>query len=405
VTGAVAFALAYVVSYVFRSANAVISPELTRDLALDPASLGLLTSMYFLAFGVMQIPAGMLLDRYGPRRVEPILLAVAAAGALGFAAAGSLTHLALARAAIGAGVSVCLMAPLKAIAVWQPPERHATFAGWLMVAGGLGAISASAPLEFALRFASWRTLFVAFGIATLLIAVMMAWRVPDLPPRAQAGGFAAQWAGVRAVFRNPRFWWIAPMGVFGTGSFMAIQGLWAVPWLMQVDGFTRAQAARVLLAMAVVMILGYAFIALFARRLALQGVHSRHLFGAGFALNGLALAAITLNVPGTYLWWPLYSLGSAVNVLAFTVLNEGFARDLAARANTALNLMMFAGSFVLQWGIGIVAERASDALHVDGAGGLRAAFALALAANALAYAWFARGWRRHAAIHAVPAGA
>jgi hypothetical protein len=297
------------------------------------------------------------------------------------------------------------MAPLKAIAVWQPPERHATFAGWLMMAGGLGAIGASVPLELALRFASWRALFVAFGVATFVIAVVMAWRVPDLPPRAQQGGFAAQWAGVRAVFRNPRFWWIAPLGVFATGSFMAIQGLWAVPWLMQVDGFTRAEAARVLLVMAVVILIGYGFIAVFARRLALQGVHSHHLFGAGFALNGLAFAAITLDAPGAYVWWPLYGLGTAVNILAFSVLNEGFARDLAARANTALNLMMFAGSFVLQWGIGIVAEAATAALHVDASDGLRAAFALALAADALAYAWFARGWRRHAALQAVPAGA
>jgi hypothetical protein len=234
---------------------------------------------------------------------------------------------------------------------------------------------------------------------------VLAWRVPDLPPRAQPGGLAAQWAGVRAVYRNPRFWWIAPLGGLGMGSFMAIQGLWAVPWLMQVDGLTRAEAARYLLTMGVVILAGYAFIALFARRLAQQGVESRHLFGIGFALNAVALCAIALRLPGSFLWWPLYALGAAANILAFTVLNEGFGRDVAARANTALNLMMIGGSFVVQWGIGVVAEAAAASAGLDAAGGLRAAFALVLVADVLGFAWFARGWHRHAAVEAVPARA
>ena len=174
---------------------------------------------------------------------------------------------------------------------------------------------------------------------------------------------------------------------------------------MQVDGLARAQAARYLLAMGVVMLVGYAFIGLFARRLARQGIQSRHLFGIGFAVNAFALGAISLRVPGSVVWWPLYGLGAAVNVLAFTVLNEGFGKDLAARANTALNLMMFAGSFTVQWGIGIVAEWAALAMGLDAAGGLRVAFGFVAAVDLIAFAWFARGWRRHAAVAALPAGA
>ncbi len=113
-----AFAAGYLLSYLYRTVNAIISPELVRDLALNPSSLGLLTSAYFLAFAAMQLPVGILLDRYGPRRVEPVLLAIAATGAALFALADSLGGLALARAVIGAGVAACLMAPLKAIAAW-----------------------------------------------------------------------------------------------------------------------------------------------------------------------------------------------------------------------------------------------------------------------------------------------
>ena len=135
-----AFAAGYLLSYFYRNVNAVISPELTRELALSPGALGLLTAVYFVAFAAMQIPAGMLLDRYGPRRVEPALLMISASGALVFAFAESEGGLLVARALIGLGVATCLMAPLKAIATWAPRERHASLSGWMMVAGSTGAL-------------------------------------------------------------------------------------------------------------------------------------------------------------------------------------------------------------------------------------------------------------------------
>ena len=390
------FAAGYLLSYLFRTVNAVISPELVRDLTLHPSSLGLLTSAYFLAFGAAQIPVGMLLDRFGPRRVEPVLLSIAATGALLFANADSLPALAFARAVIGLGVCACLMAPLKALAAWYPPERLGSLAGWIMVAGGLGALAASTPLELALRVTGWRNIFVALAVTTFAVALFIAWRVPDIPKPAHATGFRAQWAGVTAVFRHPRFWWIAPLGAFCMGSFFAIQGLWAVPWLMEVEGETRSGAARHLLFMSAAILLGFVSLGLFGTRLAARGVHARHIFSLGFGLAVVALAAIFLRIPGGYVWWTLYGLGTSVNVLAFAVLNEGFGRDLAGRSNTALNLMMFGGSFLMQWGIGVVVEIARRGMSLDEAGGLRVAFGAALAGNIVTYAWFARGWRRFA---------
>jgi len=397
------FAAAYLLSYLFRSVNAVISPELSRDLSLNPASLGLLTSAYFLAFGAAQIPVGMLLDRYGPRRVEPVLLSIAALGALLFATAESLAGLLFARAAIGFGVCACLMAPLKAIATWFPRERHASLSGWMMVAGGVGALAATTPLELALRVTGWRTIFVVLALVTFVVAIAIAWRVPDTEKPANAESFRAQWAGVRLVLGHPRLWWIAPLGAFCTGSFMAIQGLWAVPWMMEVGGETRAGAAQHLLYMGIVVLGGYIALGLFGTSLARRGILARHLFAAGFALATLALAGIFLSLPGTYFWWSLYGLGSAVNVLAFTVLNEGFGREFAARTNTTLNLVMFGGSFIMQSGIGLVAEAARVRLGYDDAAGLRLAFGLVLAGNVVTYAWFVRGWRRHAPVAAAQA--
>jgi len=400
-----AFAAGYLLSYLYRTVNAVISPDLMRELALTPGALGLLTGAYFVAFAALQLPVGMLLDRFGPRRVEPALLTLAGLGALAFAAAGDLSGLVAARALIGAGSAACLMAPLKAIATWYPVERQASLAGWMMVAGGSGALLATAPLEAALTVVSWRAVFVALAAMTFAVAIAIFVRVPDMPKNPHGVGLAAQWRGVRSVFAQPRFWWIVPLGGFGMGSFMAIQGLWSVPWLIDVNGYTRAVAARHLLAMGVVMVLGYLVLGLFATQLARRGIGPRHLFAAGYALTGLALTAIVLRAPGTYWWWCAYGFGAVVNVLAFTVLNEGLARELTGRANTAVNLLMFSASFATQWGIGIIVDVARAALGFDTADGLRLAFAIVLVLYALSYLWFARGWRRHSRAHRATAAA
>jgi predicted MFS family arabinose efflux permease len=400
------FATAYLLSYVFRTANAVISPDLSADLGIGASSLGLLTSVYFLAFAALQVPAGMLLDRFGPRRVEPVLLAVAGCGALAFAASDSLSGLAIARALIGAGASVCLMAPLKAIAMWYPAERQASLSGWMMVAGAVGALLATAPLAAALAVMSWRGIFVVLALTTFAAAAILFLNVPDIPRQANAPGFQAQWRGVRSVFRSPRFWWLCPLAVTGMGSFMAIQGLWSVPWLMEVDGYSRAVAAQHLLVAGVAILAGYVGLGLFASRLARHGIAARHLFAAGFGLSILALALIVMRaMPSTHLAWALYGLGSAVNVLGFTVLGEGFPRELTARANTALNLLMFGGSFAAQWGIGVIVDAARAALGMDAAAGLRLAFGLVLATNVAAFAWLLFGWRRHSRARATLAPA
>src|SRR5438477_2795881 len=175
------FAAAYMLSYTYRTVNAVISPELTAALGISASSLGLLTAAYFIAFASMLVPAGILLDRYGPRRVEPVLLVVATLGALGFAAADNLAALTAARALIGAGVAVCLMAPLKAIATWYPPERQPSLGSWMMFAGGVGALISTTPVAAALDVVSRRTIFVVLAIATLTVAVAVGWVVPDMP--------------------------------------------------------------------------------------------------------------------------------------------------------------------------------------------------------------------------------
>jgi len=391
-----AFAAAYVLSYVYRTVNAVIAPDLMRELSLSPGSLGLLTGAYFIAFAAMQLPIGMLLDRYGPRRVEPVLLVIAGLGALSFAFARDVATLTFARGMIGAGVAACLMAPLKAIATWYPLQRRAALSGWIMFAGGCGALLATSPLEIVLESVSWRTVFVGLALATFAAAAAVFWRVPDVPRHPDVMGFRAQWRGVRAVFAHRRLWWLVPVGGVGIGAFMAIQGLWSVPWMMEVEGYSRATAARHLLAVGVVMLIGYMGLGVFATRLAAYGVHARHLYGAGFGLNFVALVAITLQLPGSYFWWSAYGFGAIVNVLGFTVVNDGLPSELAGRTNTAVNLLMFTCVFAAQWGIGVIVDVARASLGYDTAAGLRLAFAICIALYAAAFVWFFYGWRRYA---------
>ena len=392
------FAAAYLLSYLYRNVNAVISPELTASLGISASSLGLLTSAYFVAFAAMQIPAGMLLDRYGPRRVEPVLLCVAGCGALAFAASDSVGGLTIARAMIGLGVSVCLMAPLKAIAAWYPVERHASLSGWMMVAGGTGALLSTAPLAAALSFVSWHGIFVALAASTFAAAAAIFFLVPDTPHLSNAAGWNTQWLGVRSVFGSRRLWWMAPVGAVAIGSFMAIQGLWSVPWLIEVNGYSRDVAADHLLLMSIAIVVGYVGIGAFATRLARVGISTLHLYAAGIGLNILALALITLRAPWTYTLWALYGLGAAVNVLGFALLGQGFPRELAARANTAFNLLMFIGSFASQWGIGLLVDAARSRFGIDTGAALRLAFALVLVIEFLTCGWFVFGWRRHAVV-------
>jgi hypothetical protein len=218
--------------------------------------------------------------------------------------------------------------------------------------------------------------------------------VPDTPNLPNAAGWNAQWHGSER-FRSRRRggwrrWFCRHRLVHGH------QGLWSVPWLIEVNGYSRDVAADHLLLMGIAIVDGYVGIGVFATRLARVGISTLHLYAVGFGLNVVALALITLHAPWTYVLWAVYGLGSAVNVLGFTLLGQGFPRALAARANTAFNLLIFGGSFASQWGIGLVVDAAKSRFGIDTGAALQFAFTLVLAIDFLAYGWFVIGWRRHA---------
>lgn len=389
------FAAGYFLSYLFRTANAVIGPVLARELALGDNALGLLTSTYFLAFGAAQLPLGMLLDRFGPRRVEAGLLLLAAAGAAVFGLSDTLTGLASGRALIGLGVSACLMASFKAFSQWFPPERQASLTGWIMASGGLGALAASKPLELALGFASWREIALGLAATTLLVAALLWFLVPDKAgEEKQAGGFAAQMAGVRSIFASRHFWRYAPMGFFFTGGFMAVQGLWASRWMSVLEGLESTGIAYRLTLISGAMLAGFLFMGFFATRLVHRGIALDKLY-LGAMLLALACFALISAQPTLAggLLWPVLGACFSLSNISYSLVAQAFPPALSGRANTALNLLVFAGAFGLQWGIGILVDNL-QAAGWAGDAAFRAAFFSLLGGQLLALLWLFLGGRR-----------
>ena len=387
------FAAGYFLSYLFRTANAVIGPVLARDLGLGDNALGLLTSTYFLAFGAAQLPLGMLLDRFGPRRVESALLLVAAVGAAAFAWSDTLSGLAVGRALIGLGVSACLMASFKAFSQWFPPERQASLTGWIMASGGLGALAASKPLELALGFAGWREIMLALAVTTLLVATALWWFVPDKEGTAGAG-FAEQLAGVRQVFASRHFWRYAPMGFWMTGGFMAVQGLWATRWMSVIEQLDRTAIAARLTWMGGAMLAGFLFMGFFATLLVRRGIKLEQVYLVAMLAAIAALGAITLAPGLGSAWlWPLLGACFSLSNIGYSLVSQTFPPALSGRANTALNLLVFAGAFGLQWGFGVLVDLLQAAgWAADSA--FRTGFLTLLGGQIAAFAWLVVSGRR-----------
>ena len=387
------FAAGYYLSYLLRTVNAVIAPELTRELTLTAADLGLLTSAYLLAFAAFQIPLGLLLDRYGPRRVEAGLLLVAAAGTLLFAIGRSPFELTVARGLIGLGVSSCLMAAFKGFAQNFPAERQASLTGAIMASGGLGALTASLPLEFALPLLGWRGVFQGLTFLLLAVAALIFFSVPQREAGVSRDSLGAQLKDVGGILAHRVFWRFAPPMTLVTGGFLAVQGLWAVPWLMNVDGLTRHQAAEVLFALNLAMLLSHLGIATFAVRLARAGITPSRLLLGGFGLALASQAAMLAGLGPALPLWFAYGVGVSGGSLSYSLLSAHFAPALSGRVTTTLNLLLFIGAFTLQWGLGVLI----DGLTLSGfaaASAYRTTFAIMLALQAAAYAWFLFEGRR-----------
>ena len=384
------FAAGYYTSFLFRNVNSVVFPELTAAFDLSPGTLGLLTSVYFLTFAGAQLPLGLLIDRYGPRRVNATMLLVAALGGVVFAFAAGLPALLAGRALIGLGVAVCLMSSITVFALWFPMERLATLMGWMLLVGAIGALSATKPVEMALRVIDWRTLFLVLSVLAVCSSLAIFVAVPEKPPSAPGRTLRNQISAIGVILRDRGFWSIGLAAAFVQAVAIGLLGLWAGPWMRDVAGLDRAAMAESLLYAAAAFGVGGILCGTLSDRLARRGVPPLATFFAGCVASTIAMIPIVLGwaAAGLVLWVLFLGL-CPFGVLAFPLLAARFPREMIGRVVTALNMVTFLIAFAVQYSVGAIIGLwpVTDGRYaLEGYG---AAFGLCWALQAASVAWLA----------------
>ena len=387
------FAFAYFFSALVRGVTATLAPNFSSELGLNAGHLGLLAGAYFFGFAAMQLPLGRALDRYGPRRVLLVFISVAVLGCAAFALARSFIGLTVARALIGMGVSACLMAPMTLFRHRFGETAQMRANSWMLMTGSLGMVASTLPVQWLLPFVGWRGLFWALAGLFALAMLTIAWLVPhDAParPAARSTADASTGDGYRAVFRHPSFVRFAPMAFFQYGGMVAVQSLWAGPWLSQVGGLTPEQAASGLFGINVAMLVTFMAWGVAVPRLYARGWTAESLIARGIPLCLLVLvAAVLLGRDAGAAVWGLFCVTSTFVSLSQPAVAQAFPAALAGRALSAYNLVIFVGVFLLQWGIGLAID-VFKAFGFSIESAYQGAFALLAGCCTFSYVWFLR---------------
>jgi predicted MFS family arabinose efflux permease len=318
------------------------------------------------------------------------LLVFAGFGAFVFAIADSVSGLVIGRALIGFGVSACLMAAFKAFVLWFRRGQLPLVNGLQMAAGGMGALTATAPVEAALKITDWRGVFMFLSLITLLAAVTIFFAVPEKISEGRAETIGEQMKGVLDVFSNIEFWRIAPLATMSQAAFLSIQGLWSGPWLRDVANLEREEVARVLFLIAGAMVLGFIFLGGVAQRLSRIGI--KPLYSAVFGMT-VFICIQVLIILGPAAWylpiWILFGFFGTTGIIAYAALSQSFPAKLSGRVNTGLNLLVFVAAFAGQWGIGAIIDLWP--VKADGAyaaAGYQGGFAVVLIAQIIGLIWY-----------------
>jgi MFS family permease len=397
------FAAGYFLSYLFRTINAPISSALVSEFGLDASETGLLASVYFLVFAAAQIPIGVLLDRYGPRRIQSTMLIIAVGGATLFGTANSFAELLIGRAMIGLGVAASLTAGLKAIVTWFPKERVALVNGCMIMLGSLGAVVATGPTDHLLNWLGWRALFEVLTIATAATAALIYLVTPEDNGALKLAGAGGKPPALFSVFSDLRFLRIAPLSATCIGSSWAMQSLWAGSWLTDVEGFDRQSLIQQLFIMAIGISFGALVLGMMADRLRKEGIGTEILLATIGGLFILAELALVLRLPlPSAVPWTVVAVVGAGTVLSYAIIADHFPKEIAARANGALNLLHFGWAFVVQYGTGLIVDDWSPLQGHYPVTAYQAAFGVSLAFQAVALIWFVTPWLQEVAKRSAP---
>jgi len=349
---------AYGISQFLRNSIGVIAPNLAVELNLSASEIGLLASLFFFSFAAAQIPLGIALDRYGPRRCMLVCAVIAVAGALLFAWAPSPGWLITARVLMGVGASCYFMAPLALYAKRFPPDRFATVAGFQYGLGTLGTLLATAPFAWAVAVFGWRACFVAVAVAMMAAGLLIAVAVRDKPGERdhEAPSLRESLAGMLAAMRVPSFWPLFAMHFITYSSFVIVVGLWGGPYLTHIYGYSLTERGNMLLVAVVAQVVGALIWGPSDRWF--RSYKIPVMTGALLSAATMAVAAIVGVFPGLGLFVWFVAVGFTTGYLPVMVAHGKslFPPELVGRGLTLLNVATMGGVFVSQSVTGFVID-------------------------------------------------
>ena len=353
------FAFGFFISNLLRSITATLTPVLTSEFDLSAGNLGLLAGGYFLGFSLMQIPAGLLLDKYGPKKVVAYLLLIALISTISFAFAKSFTGLLISRFFIGVGVAACLMGPLTGYRVWFEDKYQQRANSWMLMVASFGFVISTLPVQILLPIIGWRSIFLIISILILLSIILILIFAPSWNNNVQNQNIqSAESTGrLSDVWKNKFFISLIPLAFLNYGGVQAIQTLWAGPWMLNVAGYSPLESATGLFWINIIMLFAFMFWGYILPKFSSLGIDSMKIVKIGLPISYIVLfCIIIMGQKAGAMMFTLYILSSIVLSLTQPALALSFPQNLAGKSLTSLNVFIHSGTFFVQWGIGLLID-------------------------------------------------
>jgi MFS family permease len=359
----------YLMGFFHRVAPAVITGELMRDFNISAAALGNLSAFYFYSYVAMQIPTGILADRWGPRRLLTLGALVAALGAVMFALSPTIIWAAIGRLLIGGSVAVAFVCLLKVAANWFAPNRFALVSGLALFCGIVGAVFAGTPLRLLVDYFGWRSVVLFSAAVTVIIGVGTWVFVRDYPHEKGYRNFSTapsdtadkKGSGIISdifhvfTYRNVVFLFLVPGGI--VGCVLTFSGLWGVPYLTTLHGVSPATAATMTSALLVAWAVGGPFFGWLSDRL--KNRKMLYLVGCGITVAGWAIIVLVKDISLMQLIPVLLITGfsSGCMIISFAFVKESVPVHLAGTVSGVTNMGVMMGPMILQPAVGWVLDR------------------------------------------------
>ncbi len=350
------FACGYFLSCLLRAITATLSPVLTTEFNLLAGDLGLLAGGYFLGFASMQIPLGYLLDKHGPKKIVSSFLLIAIVGTASFALAQSFAGLLISRILIGVGVSACLMGPLTGYRIWFADEYQQRGNSWMLMIASTGFVFSTLPVQILLPVFGWRWIFGGITILIFIVIILILLFIPSWKNETDNNN-EKNFGSLSDIWKNKFFRSTIPLGLFNYGGMIAIQTLWAGPWMVRVAGYNPLESATGLFWINTTMLIAFFVWGYILPKITKFGLETMKLMKFGLPISYLFLLVIIISGENAgAIHFTIYILTSIVLTLTQPAIALSFPASLAGKSLTSFNLLIFLGTFIMQWGIGLVID-------------------------------------------------